>query len=85
MEQEKKSVYCQTCSADLTNEGGYVSDDGRVFCYSLLMPRLTCGDVAAKHSLVTLKFSYKDSETIQKEIAEGKIIYFSSLEKSVSN
>ncbi|MEK6827706.1 MAG: hypothetical protein AABX99_04450 [Nanoarchaeota archaeon] len=81
MKEEKQKVYCQTCGTDLTDEGAYVSSEGRIFCYDLLRPRLTCGDVAAKHSLITIRFSYKLPEDIQKEIADGKITNFGCLEK----
>ena len=82
--KEKQKVYCQTCGEDLTKQGGYISNEGGIYCQGGFLRNFDCGGIAMTKSNHNLSFDYADSKEVQRWIEEGKLIHFSQLEKTVS-
>lgn len=82
--KKKQKVYCQTCGEDLTKQGGYISNEGGIYCQGRFLRNFDCGGIAMTKSNHNLSFDYADSKEIQHLIEEGKLINFSHLEKTVS-
>lgn len=85
-DRKKFQVYCQTCGRDLTNTGGYVGDNSKIYCGvtekdgSALLPCFA--EALLKYSAVVAQ--YKNSKQIQKDIRERRLTHFGMLEKTAS-
>jgi len=82
--KEKQKVYCQYCSADLTEIGGKVSNEGAIYCGGLLLSNFDCGKLAQKALKRDFTFEDVDSKKVQQLIEKGKLTKFSLLERTVS-
>lgn len=68
-------IYCQNCGKDITNEGGFVSDDGKIFCHI----NRSCLDEVINYN--ELSIEYETAREVQKDIKYGRLIHYTQLEK----
>lgn len=76
--KKKEIVYCQLCDRELTQEGGFVTSKGDIYC---AFEKRKC----FLSVLINEKFKmeYRTAKEIQEDIKEKKLIHFKKLEDVV--
>ncbi len=74
--QKNERFYCQFCNQEIIKQGGYVTNEGEVYCINENM------NIFMNRSMKDRSFSveYQSFDEIQKGIKNGKITKFKKLE-----
>ncbi len=84
--REAQRVYCQNCGKDITDRGGDVTSNDRVYCHGYKSLGVRCIDEALiKGHFDFLFANYLSPQQVQRAIRKGKLTYFNPLEESASN
>jgi hypothetical protein len=84
--KEKIEVYCQDCGKDLTNIGGDIANNKKIYCNTSNRYPFRCIDnyLLKNPDEGILIANYSKPEEIQKAIRKRKLVHYNKLEKSVS-
>jgi hypothetical protein len=74
--KKKEIVYCQECERELTQEGGFVTRDGNIYC---ALERRKCFLSAPLGE--NFYMDYRTPKEVQEDIKEKKLIHFGKLEQ----
>jgi len=75
-------VYCQTCGAGLTEAGGYVADNGEIYC----VENSNClneGVLSETEGIGVVVADFYDPKKVQEAIRKGELAKFGPLEREV--
>lgn len=84
---KRARVYCQNCGTDLTDKGGDIANNGKIYCNGYIggFIRHIDIDLLVHPEEETIIADYKNPKQVQREIREGTLTHFEKLEKTVSN
>jgi hypothetical protein len=73
--KKRETIYCQRCEKDITQEGGLVAPDGKIYC---IKGERQCFTYASMEG--DFKMDYRTPKEVQEDIKEKKLIHFGKLE-----
>ena len=76
--KKKYKIYCQGCGEEIVRRGGYVSNEGKIYCLKEIS-----GIFIGRMNDSSFSVEYMVSEEIQQLIEEGKLTNFGKLERSL--
>lgn len=95
--QELVQVYCQSCGSEITQQGGDVSNTGRIYCHGFNQSWSydRCLDdefeIQLRKKRISIEdikpvvFNFRNAKEVQRDIRAGKLREFESLENSVAD
>jgi hypothetical protein len=73
--EKKEIVYCQTCERDITQEGGFVTNDGNIYCAHGTRECFLSASMKGDFYM-----DYRTYKEVQEDIKEKKLTHFGKLE-----
>jgi hypothetical protein len=80
---ESQDVYCQRCSAELTNLGGDLSKTGKVYCHGS-RAATSCAVWATIETGEIARITYYTPKETQRAIRRGTLVAFGPLENELN-